>query len=128
MSIKLDALGIVVHDLGESLRFYRALGLPIPELDLSEPHVEHVLPNGLRIMWDTVELVKGIDPHWVEPVGQRMALAFLCSSPAEVDATYTQVVASGFESKAEPFDAFWGQRYATVLDPEGNGVDLFAPL
>ncbi|MGB5655838.1 MAG: glyoxalase, partial [Acidimicrobiia bacterium] len=27
-----------------------------------------------------------------------------------------------------PFDAFWGQRYATVLDPDGNGVDLFAPI
>ncbi|MFL6036949.1 MAG: glyoxalase, partial [Gaiellaceae bacterium] len=28
----------------------------------------------------------------------------------------------------EPFDAFWGQRYATVVDPDGNAVDLFAPL
>ena len=27
-----------------------------------------------------------------------------------------------------PFDAPWGQRYATVLDPDGNHVDLFAPL
>jgi uncharacterized glyoxalase superfamily protein PhnB len=25
-------------------------------------------------------------------------------------------------------DAFWGQRYATVLDPDGNSVDLFASL
>ena len=28
----------------------------------------------------------------------------------------------------EPWDAFWGQRYATVLDPDGNSVDLFAAL
>jgi hypothetical protein len=27
-----------------------------------------------------------------------------------------------------PYDAPWGQRYATVLDPDGNIVDLFAPL
>lgn len=26
-----------------------------------------------------------------------------------------------------PFDAFWGQHYATVLNPEDNPVDLFAP-
>ena len=25
-----------------------------------------------------------------------------------------------------PFDAPWGQRYAMVRDPDGNGVDLFA--
>ena len=24
--------------------------------------------------------------------------------------------------------AFWGQRYATLRDPDGNGVDLFAAL
>jgi uncharacterized glyoxalase superfamily protein PhnB len=28
----------------------------------------------------------------------------------------------------EPWDAFWGQRYAVVHDPDGNGVDLFCPL
>lgn len=128
MSVSLDALGIVVHDLGESLRFYRTLGLPLPEVDLSEPHVEFVLPNGLRLMWDTVELIKGIDPSWVEPVGQRTAMAFLCGSPGEVDATFASLVGAGFKGKAEPFDAFWGQRYATVLDPDGNGVDLFAAL
>ena len=28
----------------------------------------------------------------------------------------------------EPWDAFWGQRYASVKDPDGNQIDLFAPL
>jgi uncharacterized glyoxalase superfamily protein PhnB len=28
--------------------------------------------------------------------------------------------------KSPRIDAFWGQRYATVLDPDGNPVDLFA--
>ena len=27
-----------------------------------------------------------------------------------------------------PWDAFWGQRYAIVTDPDGNHVELFAPL
>jgi catechol 2,3-dioxygenase-like lactoylglutathione lyase family enzyme len=128
MSIGLDAIGIVVHDLGESLRFYRTLGLAVPEADPAEDHVEFALPNGLRLMWDKVELMRRIDPAWVEPVGQRMALAFLCGNAAEVDSVYAKVRAAGFDGKTEPFDAFWGQRYATVLDPDGNGVDLFAPL
>ena len=37
-------------------------------------------------------------------------------------------MAAGHRGHLEPFDAFWGQRYATVLDPDGNGVDLYAPL
>ncbi len=35
---------------------------------------------------------------------------------------------AGYKSELTPFDAPWGQRYAVVLDPDGNGVDLFAPL
>jgi uncharacterized glyoxalase superfamily protein PhnB len=38
------------------------------------------------------------------------------------------VVAAGFRSKKDPWDAFWGQRYAQVIDPDDNAVDLFAPL
>jgi uncharacterized glyoxalase superfamily protein PhnB len=45
-----------------------------------------------------------------------------------VDALYEELVGSGYEGELKPWDAFWGQRYAVVLDPDGNGVDLFAPL
>ena len=58
----------------------------------------------------------------------RAALAFECADPAEVDSIYQSMVAAGFEGHLEPWDAFWGQRYATLRDPDGNGVDLFAPL
>ena len=56
-----------------------------------------------------------------------MALAFLCTSPAEVDAKYEELAALGHGHK-EPWDAFWGQRYASVRNPDGNQIDLFAPL
>jgi uncharacterized glyoxalase superfamily protein PhnB len=39
-----------------------------------------------------------------------------------------RLVAAGYEGKKEPYDAFWGQRYANVVDPDGNVVDLFAAL
>ena len=35
---------------------------------------------------------------------------------------------AGHASKTAPRDAFWGQRYAQVIDPDGNVVDLFARL
>ena len=73
-------------------------------------------------------MVKSIDPEWVEPVGQNVSLAFLCGSPAEVDAAYARITAAGYKSRKAPWDAFWGQRYAVVEDPDGNAVDLFAPM
>ena len=48
-------------------------------------------------------------------------------SPAEVDRTYEELVDLGAGGYKGPWDAFWGQRYAQVMDPDGNVVDLFAP-
>ena len=123
---KLDAIGIVSKDLVASVRFYRLLGVPFP--DSTEDHQEATLPNGLRLMLDTLELIKKLDADWTAPKGHRIGLAFLCASPAEVDAVYAKIVKAGHPSKTAPHDAFWGQRYAQVLDPDGNVVDLFAPL
>jgi len=100
-------------------------------VDVPDPdgdHLEATLPSGLRLMWDTVELIREIDHDWVEPSGQRMTLCFECAAVADVDATFARVVEAGFRGKREPWDAFWGQRYAQVIDPDGNTVDLFAPL
>ena len=124
---KLDAIGIVTADVSRSVTFYAVLGVPVPD-SLDEDHVESVLPNGLRLMWDREELIRQIDPLWQKPAGQRIGLAFACSTPAEVDKVYADVVAAGFEGHKEPWDAFWGQRYAQVMDPDGSKVDLFAPL
>ncbi|HEY1521808.1 MAG TPA: VOC family protein [Solirubrobacteraceae bacterium] len=53
---------------------------------------------------------------------------FCCESQEEVDRLYREIVDAGAQTYKEPWDAFWGQRYAQVKDPDGNVVDLFAPL
>jgi len=123
-----DLIGIVVRDMGASLRFYRLLGLEIPPNLEAEQHVELTLPNGFRIAWDGLEMMKSLYPDWGEPAGQRMILAFKCESPAEVDRLYQRVLQSGHQGYKAPWDAFWGQRYAVIVDPDGNLVDLFAGL
>jgi catechol 2,3-dioxygenase-like lactoylglutathione lyase family enzyme len=129
MTARLDLIGLVVEDMARSLAFYRRLGFDLPPEADGEPHVEATLPGGLRIAWDTVETVRSFDPGWTAPTGgHRVALAFACDDAAAVDATYGELVAAGYDGHKEPWDAFWGQRYAIVLDPDGNSVDLFAAL
>lgn len=130
MTARFDLIGLVVDDMARSLAFYRKLGLEIANDVDAEDHVEATLPGGLRMAWDTVETVKSFDPTWTPPTGggHRIGLAFLCADPAEVDRVYADLVSAGYEGHLEPWDAFWGQRYATVRDPDGNGVDLFARL
>lgn len=124
----LDAIGIVVTDLAAAVRFYRLLGLPFADPGPDEDHLEATTTGGVRVMLDKEALIKSFAPDWVEPRGQRVVLAMRCASPAEVDATYAAIVAAGFTGAKPPWDAFWGQRYAQVADPDGSKVDLFAPL
>lgn len=130
MSIVPSAIGLVSTDLTRTLSFYRALGLDIPLDADNEPHVEVTLPGGFRIMFDPESTIRSFDPGWAPPTAgsPRTSLAFECSDPAEVDAIYSAMTAAGFDGHLEPWDAFWGQRYATLRDPDGNGVDLFAAL
>ena len=123
----LNATGIVASDMARSISFYRLLGLDVPETP-GEGHVDTFLPNGVRFMLDSEEVVKSFRPDWTRETGNQLSLAFECGSPAEVDEVYARVVAAGFAGEKEPWDAFWGQRYAQLADPDGVPVDLYAAL
>lgn len=115
-----------MSNMGDAMQLYRELGLEFVMGDEGETHTEAAGPGGLRLMFDTEESVKSFS-NWERPTGShRMALAFKCDSPDEVDRLYSQLIAAGAKAHLDPFDAFWGQRYATVLDHDGNGIDLFA--
>lgn len=122
-------IGLVVADMAASLAFYRRLGLEIPAEADGQPHVEVPLPGGLLLVFDTVDTVLSFDPDWEPPKGgHRVSIAFTCESPEAVDSLYAALVAEGHTGHKPPWDAFWGQRYAVVLDPDGGGVDLLAAL
>jgi uncharacterized glyoxalase superfamily protein PhnB len=121
----LDAIGIVSADLDRTRAFYALLDVAIEEGDT---HVEAKFPSGLRLMFDSEEVVRSFQPAWERTTGNTVGLAFECGSTAEVDEVYARIVAAGFHGEKEPWDAFWGQRYAQLHDPDGTPVDLFAWL
>jgi catechol 2,3-dioxygenase-like lactoylglutathione lyase family enzyme len=126
---QMDLVGIVVEDMAKSLAFYRELGLGLPTDADTQPHVEVTLPGGTRLAWDTIETIRSFDPDFPAPSGNSgIGLAFRLNTPAEVDTTYERLVAAGYHGHKPPWDAFWGQRYALIHDPDGSNVDLFAPL
>jgi uncharacterized glyoxalase superfamily protein PhnB len=126
--LKMNAIGIVTADMKRSLDFYRSAGVAVPEFDPNEDHAQCDLGNGVNLMWDTVALVLQLTPNYKHGSGASIGMCFECSGPAEVDQVYKRVVDAGFESEREPWDAFWGQRYAIVKDPDGNAVSFYAPL
>ena len=124
---ELNAIGIAVSDMRRSMRFYRLLGLDLPD-DPADGHVEAMMANGTRLMFDSEEIIRSFLPDWDRGDGNQVSLAFECASPAEVDDVYARVVAARFEGEKEPWDAFWGQRYALLGDPDGVRINLYASL
>jgi catechol 2,3-dioxygenase-like lactoylglutathione lyase family enzyme len=124
---ELNAIGIAVSDMAESIRFYRALGLDMPDTP-GEGHVEASMPGGARLMLDSEDVILSFLPDWKRTDGNQVSLAFECASPAEVDEIYARVTDAGFEGEKEPWDAEWGQRYALLGDPDGVRINLYARL
>ena len=79
-------------------------------------------------MFDTEAVMRSFRPDWAPTRGNTVALAFARDTPAEVDEVYGRVVAAGFHGEKAPWDAFWGQRYAQLADPDGTPVDVFSAL
>lgn len=128
MSIKLQTIGIVAKDMERTLDFYRTLGLDIPAGAAQEPNYDYEASNGITLGFIAEALARQADPRYVTPAGQSMNLQFEADSPAGVDSTYHKLTAAGYESYAAPWDAFWGQRFARVIDPDGRVVNIYAAL
>ncbi len=76
MPLTFSAIEIVVADMATSLAFYRRLGLDLPAAAETEAHVEHVLPGGFKVMWDSADMIASFSPDWTAPTGTpRMSLA-----------------------------------------------------
>ena len=64
---------------------------------------------------------QGVDAfgNWLTPDKAQGTTAVLHLYVEDVDKTYERAIASGCEIKMKIMNAFWGDRYAQVLDPFG---------
>lgn len=125
--MKLNAVGVTSNNLKKSVEFYSLLGFTFPEFTNDEQHVE-TTPNGdAKLMIDSVEMTKEIIGEDPKP-GNHSSFAVQYNSPEEVNEVVKKIIDAGFTVSKEPWDAFWGQRYAVVQDPDGYKVDLYATL
>lgn len=128
MAVIPHSIDIVVADMAKSLAFYNSLGLAAPMEKANEAQVSIVTPGGATIGLIAETAMRQAVPDWITPVGQRVTFACRCDSAAELDVTYAHMIKAGYVGLKAPWDAFWGQRYAFLADPDGNRVDLFAAI
>jgi predicted enzyme related to lactoylglutathione lyase len=123
--MQIAAVAVSATDLSRAVAFYELLGFRFPPPEADSQHVE--AEAGIRLMIDTAALLADLHGEPPRP-GNTAGFALLFDSPTEVDDAAGRVSSAGHTVLHEPFDAPWGQRYATVADPDGYRVDLFCPL
>ena len=128
MVIQLQTVGIIVKDMSKALEFYRTMGFDIPADKGEESNYDLELPNGLHLGFLTEETARQNDPNYQELGGQSLNLQFMVDTPIEVDEIYNKLINAGYESNSAPWDAFWGQRFARVIDPDGRIVNIYASI
>ena len=129
--MRLDQLNLVVRDVEVTRSFYSRLGLDFGEEHdpvwahhhVGAPHGEHA---AIDVDLDSTSFVQKWDAGW--PGGTGIVVGFKVDSRQEVDELVATLAAEGVPVQQEPFDAFWGARYAVLSDPDGNGVGIMSPI
>lgn len=126
MNPKIDAVGVTSSSLSKTIEFYTLLGFDFPNISDNEDHVE-ATNAGIRLMIDSEALITDLLGEAPRPANTSV-FALLYDSPELVNATASHLQNNKFTIVKEPWDAFWGQRYCVVEDPDGYRIDLFARL
>ena len=123
--ITFTGMHFFVRDMKATAAFYRLLGFAASG---SEHFSRAVMPDGKTFEFGSYALTKGYDPEWREPAGAGSnALQFRLATRDAVDDLFAKLTGAGHGAHLAPFDAFWGSRYAEVLDPDGNVVGFHSP-
>ncbi len=126
--MKIDAISVKSKNFKETVKFYTLLGFSFPPFAETDDHLEPITKEGeVRLMLDDPALLKEMTGKESQPP-THSSFAILCDTPQEVDLTVQKIKENGYKIVKEPWDAFWGQRYAIVQDPDGYMIDLFASL
>jgi uncharacterized glyoxalase superfamily protein PhnB len=123
--MQIAAVAVSATDLARAVAFYELLGFGFPPLGSETQHIE--AEGAVRLMIDDAAFLTELHGERPAP-GNTAGFAVLFDDPAEVDTVATRVAEAGQTVVTPPYDAPWGQRYATVADPDGYRVDLFALL
>ena len=125
----LDQINVVARDVDAMVGFYRRLGIAIEDVDprWDRHHRSALMAGGLDLELDSQEFTATWNRGWPAG-GAGVVIGFRVPTREAVDERYEDLTAAGYTGQQDPYDAFWGARYAIVEDPDGNSVGLMSPM
>jgi uncharacterized glyoxalase superfamily protein PhnB len=127
----LDQVDIIVRDMDAAVAFYRRLGIEVADTEpqWADQHRETVMPGNIVLHLDNVTHTRQWNRGWPDAGGSGSCIVgFKFATRDEVDRVYADLVSGGYRGQEEPYDAFWGARYAVIEDPDGNAIGMMSPM
>lgn len=136
MAVAFSQVNVVVADMDATVAFYRLVGLDVPDAPEWPPgsgarHTEIGRADGCHIAFDNTEMSRiwGASPGSpAPPPGTTVVIGLAVENRDAVDDRCAAAEAAGYGVARPPYDAFWGARYAIVVDPDGHHVGLMSPV
>lgn len=123
VELQLSMVVLEVRDLEASVRFYRTLGLEIPDPPAGRPVIVHRMPSGVSLLL-TTGFASAYDPGWFRPAGgYQQLLEFYVGEDSMVESKWRELTGSGYHGRMPP-TATVGPFAAMVDDPDGNVILL----
>jgi catechol 2,3-dioxygenase-like lactoylglutathione lyase family enzyme len=122
-----DQINLVVRDMPAMLAFYQLLGLDVadPDPGWEGHHRTTTAGDGIDIDLDSQPFAQRWNRGWPADMTGPV-IGFRVAERSTVDELFQRLRSAGYEGQQEPYDAFWGARYAVVSDPEGNAVGIMS--
>lgn len=130
MSTRFGQVNLFVADMAASVEFYRLLELEVPDpfewpSGSGAQHVEIRSDHECYLALDNHAQARIWNNQFDPERGRgNVVVGLLVASRDDVDRLYAKVRDAGHPVGQEPYDAFWGSRYAIVMDPDGNQVGI----
>src|SRR5688572_26412368 len=130
----INQINLISDDFDSTIDFYRMLGMQVRDphhTPSGEPfHAEHQPQEGTMLEIDSATFARVWNRGWAgeDALNGRIVVGLSVSSRDEVDNLYREATARGHRALQEPYDAFWGARYAVLEDPNGLAVGLMSPI
>lgn len=112
----ISAITLGTHDMARAVCFYRSLGFELVHGGDTAAFTSFRAGTGYLNLTAQPD-----DKHW----SWWGRVIFYV---ADVDGTYEQARAAGWQPSTTPRDAEWGERYFHVIDPDGHELSFARPV
>lgn len=118
-------VNLIVTDLARAKQIWGLLGWSSVPRHTNAAVI--TFPSGITLVLHEPTFARRWDPAFTGPAAGSTVIDVNLPTRHAVDEAHARAVAAGFTSSVDPWDTFFGARYAIIGDHDGHRIGLKSP-